>query len=131
MLRSATVPRSGATSDIHGSDDAGSFGNDVTDGASSEDEECESLQRFSLSSAKPGKAPSPSLLRDVLDISDILADGAAAMVDDSFLRWVLPRGGAGGPSWDFCCCAWCMAEMAHGSHQAVRGLMYLLHDAGQ
>ena len=90
MLRSATVPRSGATSD-----DAGSFGNDVTDGASSEDEECESLQRFSLSSAKPGKAPSPSLLRDVLDISDILADGAAAMVDDSFLRWVLPRGGAG------------------------------------
>lgn len=32
-----------------------------------------------------------SLLRDVLDISNVLTDGAAAMVDDSFLRCFTSR----------------------------------------
>ena len=42
--------------------------------------------RQSFLSSKP-----PTLLRDVLDISEVLSEGGAAMVDDSFLRCFTSR----------------------------------------
>ena len=50
----------------------------------------EELERIAAS-RQSSLSSKPTLLRDVLDISEVLSEGGAAMVDDSFLRCFTSR----------------------------------------